>query len=159
LAVCGDRAQEGADDDFRATSLETISEMVAAGIGCTLLPSMAVPHLTARQRLDVRPLKAAKAHRRIGLVWRASFPRGEDLEVLGRFIQELLPECVEPIGPVHSRRAPRSERAGSVWNLPESAPPRDASSNCQGPLTVGPSEPTIVRKSRNPRVALPADAA
>ncbi len=123
LAVCGDRAQEGADDDFRATSLETISEMVAAGIGCTLLPSMAVPHLTARQRLDVRPLKAAKAHRRIGLVWRASFPRGEDLEVLGRFIQELLPECVEPIGPgpVHSRRAPRSERAGSVAKVPHGA--------------------------------------
>ena len=121
LAVCGDRAQEGADDDFRATSLETISEMVAAGIGCTLLPSMAVPHLTARQRLDVRPLKAAKAHRRIGLVWRPSFPRGEDLEVLGRFTQELLPECVEPISSVHSRHAPRTERAGSVAKLPHGA--------------------------------------
>ena len=110
--MCGDRAQEGADDDFRATSLETISEMVAAGIGCTLLPSMAVPHLTARQRLDVRPLKAAKAHRRIGLVWRASFPRGEDLEVLGRFIQDLLPDCVEPIGAViHGVRRVRNEPA------------------------------------------------
>ena len=60
LAVCGDqyRGREGANDDFRATSLETISEMVAAGIGCTLLPAMAVPHLTARhQRLEVRPLR------------------------------------------------------------------------------------------------------
>jgi LysR family transcriptional regulator, hydrogen peroxide-inducible genes activator len=118
LAVCDNRAQEGADDDFRATSLETISEMVAAGIGCTLLPSMAVPHLTARQRLDVRPLKAAKAHRRIGLLWRPSFPRSEDLEVLGRFVQELLPECVEPIGTVHSRRVSRPERAGSVTKVP-----------------------------------------
>ena len=79
LAVCSDqyRGREGANDDFRATSLETISEMVAAGIGCTLLPAMAVPHLTARhKRLEVRPLNAAKAHRRIGLLWRASFPRG-----------------------------------------------------------------------------------
>ena len=60
LAVCGDqyRGREGANDDFRATSLETISEMVAAGIGCTLLPAMAVPHLTARhKRLEVRPLQ------------------------------------------------------------------------------------------------------
>lgn len=99
LAVCGSHlhGREGTDDDFRATSLETICEMVAAGIGCTLLPSMAVPHLTARQRLEVRPVVAAKAHRCIGLMWRASFPRGEDLEVLGRFIQDQLPDSVEPV--------------------------------------------------------------
>jgi LysR family hydrogen peroxide-inducible transcriptional activator len=101
LAVCGDRFSEGREpsDDFRATSLETISEMVAAGLGCTLLPAMAVPHLTARhQRLEVRPLIAAKAHRRIGLLWRASFPQGEDLKEFGRFILSQLPDCVEPIG-------------------------------------------------------------
>lgn len=101
LAVCGEqyRAQDAVNDDFRATSLETISEMVAAGLGCTLLPAMAVPHLTARhKRLEVRPLQAEKAHRRIGLLWRASFPRGEDLEVFGRFIRDQLPDSVEPIG-------------------------------------------------------------
>jgi LysR family hydrogen peroxide-inducible transcriptional activator len=102
LAVCGEqsRDQQAPSDDFRATSLETICEMVAAGLGCTLLPAMAVPHLTARDnRLEVRPLRAARAHRRIGLLWRASFPRGEDLMVLGRFIQDQLPDCVEPIRP------------------------------------------------------------
>ncbi len=101
LAVCGQQSDDrhGASDDFRATSLETISEMVAAGLGCTLLPAMAVPHLTARhERLTVRPLQAANAHRNIGLLWRASYPRNEDLDVFGRFIQEQLPECVEPIG-------------------------------------------------------------
>jgi LysR family transcriptional regulator, hydrogen peroxide-inducible genes activator len=96
LAVCRDQLHEhGAADDFRATSLDTICEMVAAGLGCSLLPALAVPHLTARdKRLQVRPLKAALAHRRIGLMWRASFPRREDLEVLGRFIQDQLPDSV-----------------------------------------------------------------
>jgi LysR family hydrogen peroxide-inducible transcriptional activator len=101
LAVCGNRPSdpEGPTDDFRATSLETISEMVAGGLGCTLLPAMAVPHLTARHgRLEVRPLQAAKAHRCIGLLWRASFPGSEDLEVFGRFIQQQLPDSVEPVG-------------------------------------------------------------
>ncbi len=101
LEVCGDAFGEGRgpSDDFRATSLETISEMVAAGLGCTLLPAMAVPHLTARhQRLEVRPLIAAKAHRRIGLLWRASFPQGEDLQEFGRFIQGQFPDCVELMG-------------------------------------------------------------
>ncbi|HEX3403952.1 MAG TPA: LysR substrate-binding domain-containing protein [Acetobacteraceae bacterium] len=106
LEVCGDHISDnrGASDDFRATSLETICEMVAAGLGCTLLPAMAVPHLTARHKhIEVRPLVAAKAHRRIGLLWRASFPRGEDLEEFGRFITGQLPDCVEPIASVPTR--------------------------------------------------------
>ncbi len=97
LAVCGEQAGElrGRGDDFRATSLETICEMVAAGLGSTLLPALAVPFLTARhQGLQVRPLRATKAFRRIGLLWRASYPRGEDLEVLGAFIQAHLPGSV-----------------------------------------------------------------
>ena len=100
LAVCGNQShsQETLNNDFRATSLETICEMVAAGFGCTLLPAMAVPSLTSRDdRLEVRPLRAGKAHRRIGLLWRGSFPRSEDLLVLGAFIQDQLPDSVEII--------------------------------------------------------------
>jgi LysR family hydrogen peroxide-inducible transcriptional activator len=100
LAICGHQPnnQEMPSDDFRATSLETICEMVAAGFGCTLLPAMAVPPLTARNdRLEVRPIRAPRAHRRIGLIWRPSFPRSEDLVVLGEFIQDQLPDSVETI--------------------------------------------------------------
>lgn len=100
LAACGNQAgdEDGQNDDFRATSLETICEMVAAGYGCTLVPAMAIPSLTDRnERLAIRPLRAARAHRRVGLLWRASFPRGEDMLALGAFIQSQLPEGVEPI--------------------------------------------------------------
>jgi LysR family hydrogen peroxide-inducible transcriptional activator len=102
LAVCRDhfREHDTPSTDFRATSLETICEMVAAGLGSTLLPAMAVPHLAANdQRLEVRPINAPMAHRRIGLLWRASFPRSDDLLVLGRFIQAQLPDTVEALGP------------------------------------------------------------
>jgi LysR family hydrogen peroxide-inducible transcriptional activator len=100
LAVCGhERGEYGLpSDDFRATSLGTICEMVAAGLGCTLLPALAVPSLTARdRRVDVRPLPPEQAHRRIGLLWRASFPHSEDLVVLGEYIQDQLPDTVQPI--------------------------------------------------------------
>jgi LysR family hydrogen peroxide-inducible transcriptional activator len=100
LAVCNhpSRLQDATNDEFRATSLETICEMVAAGFGCTLLPAMAIPSLTARDdRLTVRPLQAPRAQRRIGLLWRASFPRSQDLTVLGEFIQTLLPDSVQPV--------------------------------------------------------------
>jgi LysR family transcriptional regulator, hydrogen peroxide-inducible genes activator len=97
LAVCGDhfRDREQLPDDFRATSLETICEMVAAGLGCTLLPALAIPHLTARNpRLEVRALEVANSSRRIGLLWRQSFPRHADLVALGGFIQDRLPPSV-----------------------------------------------------------------
>jgi LysR family hydrogen peroxide-inducible transcriptional activator len=126
LAVCGDqyRGREGTNDDFRATSLETISEMVAAGIGCTLLPAMAVPHLTERhRRLEVRPLSAARAHRRIGLLWRASFPRGEDLEVFGRFIQDQLPDSVETIEPVSTHQPPAASSSHRARSAPRARQP------------------------------------
>ena len=116
LAVCGNQSpnRDGAGDDFRATSLETISEMVAAGLGCTLLPAMAVPYLTARHsRLEVRPLQAKRAYRHIGLLWRASFPRSEDLEVFGRFIQQQLPDTVELIGAIGPTANPARVRPGS----------------------------------------------
>jgi LysR family transcriptional regulator, hydrogen peroxide-inducible genes activator len=100
LSICGSQYREHVtpSDDFRATSLGTICEMVAAGFGCTLLPALAVPCLTARdQRLTVRPLVAAKGKRCVGLLWRASFPRSEDLTVLGEFIQSRLPDTVQSI--------------------------------------------------------------
>ena len=43
-----------------------------------------------------------RAHRRIGLMWRASFPKSEDLEEFGRFIRDQLPDSVEPIAPAPS---------------------------------------------------------
>jgi LysR family hydrogen peroxide-inducible transcriptional activator len=101
LAVCGERLheREALQDDFRATSLETICEMVAAGLGCTLLPALAIPHLTARNpRLEVRSLMAKGAWRRIGLMWRQSFPRDADLSALGAFIRDRLPRSVRLIG-------------------------------------------------------------
>jgi LysR family transcriptional regulator, hydrogen peroxide-inducible genes activator len=100
LGVCRNppHDQELPNDDFRATSLETICEMVAAGLGCTLLPAMALPSLIARDdRIEVRRLRSPRAHRRIGLLWRASFPRSADLAVLGEFIQTGLSDSVEPI--------------------------------------------------------------
>ena len=56
--------------------------------------------------------QAARAYRRIGLLWRASFPRGEDLEVFGRFIQDQLPDSVDTIDLSLTARPPR--RGGSV---------------------------------------------
>jgi len=54
-----------------------------------------VPRLApADGAIAVRPFQAALNYRRMGLVWRTSFPRSEDLVALGQFIQDRLPDSV-----------------------------------------------------------------
>jgi LysR family transcriptional regulator, hydrogen peroxide-inducible genes activator len=81
-----------ADENFRATSLETIRQMVATGMGSTLLPALAVDEFRSRG-VTVRPLDGG-AGRRIGLVWRRSYPRTRDLHLLARTLRAHLPPGV-----------------------------------------------------------------
>jgi LysR family hydrogen peroxide-inducible transcriptional activator len=123
LAVCGepDRADTAVADDVRATSLETVCEMVAAGLGCTLLPALAVPRLAAPgSGIEVRPLRMPEACRRIGLMWRRSFPRRGDLAAFGNFVRAHLPPGVRPAVPRAAEVSPvrRVARRGDRSSLP-----------------------------------------
>ena len=91
LAICGTADRE-ADGDFRATSLETILQMVATGLGSTLLPAMACGEARTRS-VSIRPL-AAGVGRRIGLVWRRSYPKPRDIHLLAQTLCEHLPPGV-----------------------------------------------------------------
>ncbi len=94
LAICGiaDREDEG---DFRATSLETILQMVATGLGTTLLPAMACSEARTRS-VTTRPLEAGLG-RRIGLVWRRSYPRRRDIHLLAQTLRDHLPSSVHRV--------------------------------------------------------------
>ena len=87
LEVCGRAGTE--DQDFRATSLETLRQMVAAGLGITLLPRLAAegPFGSARG-LAVRPFAPPSPARVIGAAWRRSTTRTEAIaavcNVIGR---------------------------------------------------------------------------
>ena len=87
LEVCGRAGTE--DQDFRATSLETLRQMVAAGFGVTLLPRLAAegPFGSARG-LAVRPFAPPSPARVIGAAWRRSTTRSEAIaavcNVIGR---------------------------------------------------------------------------
>lgn len=85
LAICGEQSSGLAD--FRATSLETLGHLVAAGLGCTLLPALAVSHLKS-SAVAARPFAQPAPHRRIGLAWRRTFPRPDALRMLGEFVQQ-----------------------------------------------------------------------
>ena len=94
LAICGTPDRE-ANGDFRATSLETILQMVATGLGSTLLPAMACGDARTRS-VRIRPL-ASGVGRRIGLVWRRSHPKPGDIHRLAQTLCEHLPSGVRRV--------------------------------------------------------------
>ncbi len=94
LDVCRLRdASARAGADWRATSLETLRQLVALGYGLTVLPALAVPD-PADPRLAVRPLSMRRNARTIVLVWRRGDGRGDAYRQLAAPIRTALPRGV-----------------------------------------------------------------
>jgi LysR family hydrogen peroxide-inducible transcriptional activator len=75
LEVCS-RVDIREPEDFRATSLETLRQMVVAGLGITLLPELAVESPFGSQRgLTIRQFAKPVPSRTVGAVWRKSSTR------------------------------------------------------------------------------------
>ena len=78
-------------NEFAATSLSTIVQMIANGLGITLLPQMAI-EAGITQGCDIKtiPLHKNSPPRDIGLVWRKTSGRTEEFKALGNFLKENL---------------------------------------------------------------------
>jgi LysR family hydrogen peroxide-inducible transcriptional activator len=82
LEVCGEVGVHE-KQDFRATSLETLRQMVATGAGVTLLPELATLGAYRHARgVTVRPFARPAPLRRIGGVWRKSTARHAAIEAV-----------------------------------------------------------------------------
>jgi LysR family hydrogen peroxide-inducible transcriptional activator len=74
--------------DFRATSLETLRQMVASGVGITLLPELAGRGAYGNARgVTIKPFVKPVPTRTIGAVWRKSSARREAIMALARQIE------------------------------------------------------------------------
>jgi LysR family hydrogen peroxide-inducible transcriptional activator len=72
---------------YQATSLATVVQMVASGIGITLLPGMAVDGgALAAPGVAIRPFDDRSVSRQIGLMWRRKTPRSTEFRLLGDYI-------------------------------------------------------------------------
>ena len=85
LEICESRnAVENAN--FRATSIETLRQMVAAGVGVTLMPELAI---TRRAGVRYIPFSNRKGpHRVVGICWRSSSPRTALLRELTKALKQ-----------------------------------------------------------------------
>ena len=72
---------------YQATSLNTIVQMVANGIGVTLLPRMALDaKILSGTDVQTRQFRERDVSRSIGLMWRRKTPRQAEFTLLGEFI-------------------------------------------------------------------------
>lgn len=76
------------DDRFKATSLETLRNMVAAGAGITLLPELSVPKEKEKDGVCYVPATNPQPSRRIVLAYRPGSPLRGRFEQLAKSIQE-----------------------------------------------------------------------
>jgi LysR family hydrogen peroxide-inducible transcriptional activator len=97
LDVCG--TGSSGREEVRATSLETLRQMVGMGLGLTLLPALAVdagPRVS-RKSVEIRPFRSPPPGRTIALVWRRRAPFPETFERLAATLKASLPPDVEPV--------------------------------------------------------------
>jgi len=96
LAVC-QMAGASEHHGFRATSLETLRQMVAAGVGVTLLPSLAVnPPVAPSPDIHLRRFADPAPSRRLAMFWRETTVYPDFLPKVAAVIRDL------PAGLVHA---------------------------------------------------------
>lgn len=89
--------ESGADEDshFRATSLETLRNMVAAASGITFLPLLATPPQRERDGICYLSCYKPEPKRSIGLVYRPGSPLRARYETLAKTIAEYIPGIID----------------------------------------------------------------
>ena len=85
LAACG---KIGVGDGFAATSLHTLVQMVAGGLGATLLPRIAIEAgVTDGAGVVLKRLQGKGAWRTLGLAWRPHAPREAEFRALAPLLR------------------------------------------------------------------------
>jgi LysR family transcriptional regulator, hydrogen peroxide-inducible genes activator len=91
MEACPELSRKG--EVLQGNSLETIRNMVASGLGITVLPCSAVTERYRNPLLRVIPFTQPYPVRRIALAWRKSFVRTEAIEALTDAVRAIRSEC------------------------------------------------------------------
>ena len=85
--------------EFRATSLETLRQMVAANVGVTLLPALAVqPPVARSDNIRLLGFSDSQPSRSIAMAWRRSSAMAAFLGRLAQVFRDLPPGLLSPAG-------------------------------------------------------------
>jgi len=98
LEACPGQTNSALPEGRAGSSLETIRNMVASGLGVSVLPASALVTRYATKLLRVIPFAAPIPSRKIALAWRASFDRPLAIETLAESIRAVKLPCLHMMG-------------------------------------------------------------
>jgi len=82
-------------NELDASSLTTIIEMVAGGLGMTLLPQICAAIEVRDERIRLVPFAEPQPYRQVALAWRKSSPRRADFTLIGETVRAAMKDVVE----------------------------------------------------------------
>lgn len=88
LAVCG-RVRPSIMANYGATSLTTLMQMVAHGLGVTLIPEIAVGSVAEMRDIRILPFADPVPARTLCVAWRPNGPRRDDCMELAQFVRQI----------------------------------------------------------------------
>jgi LysR family hydrogen peroxide-inducible transcriptional activator len=84
--------------DYEGTSLDTLRQMVAMGMGVSLLPALYVRSEVARESLVVaRPIAGVPPSRVVGIAWRRGTARAEEFRTIASLAAQVLARDVPEV--------------------------------------------------------------
>jgi LysR family hydrogen peroxide-inducible transcriptional activator len=89
LEACPGQSNTAQPEGRAGSSLETIRNMVASGLGVSVLPSSALTPRYASKLLKVVPFSSPVPSRKVALAWRQSFDRPAAVEALADAIRQV----------------------------------------------------------------------
>ena len=95
LEACPGQANTALPEGRAGSSLETIRNMVASGLGVSVLPASALGPRYATKLLRAVPFTPPVPSRKVALAWRASFDRPVAVETLAASIQAIKSPCLK----------------------------------------------------------------
>jgi LysR family hydrogen peroxide-inducible transcriptional activator len=98
LEACPGQSNTALPEGRAGSSLETIRNMVASGLGVSVLPASALTPRYASKILKVVPFSSPVPSRKVALAWRASFDRPLAVETLAAAIADVKMPCLRKAG-------------------------------------------------------------
>jgi len=95
LEACPGQPNTAQPEGRAGSSLETIRNMVASGLGVSVLPSSALTPRYASKLLKVVPFSTPIPSRKVALAWRASFDRPAAVDALAEAIRAVKIPCIK----------------------------------------------------------------
>ncbi len=94
VEACPELTRRGGDTQ-QGNSLETIRNMVASGLGVTVLPCSATRDRYRSRLLRVLPFTQPPPSRRVALAWRSTFGRDKAVHAIAAAVQAMRTPCIE----------------------------------------------------------------